>query len=86
MSNSELLAIGEVATALNRSIDTIRRWDRQGWFKPSVRQWDGTRLYKTDYVAHFQRLLVQGTAPKEALEQIYEQYHTQPEKITVEAS
>ncbi|WP_375539712.1 MerR family transcriptional regulator [Oscillatoria sp. FACHB-1407] len=86
MSDSNLLAIGEVATALSRSIDTIRRWDRQGWLKPSVRQWDGTRLYRADYVAHFKRLLAQGAAPKEALEQIYAQYHTQPEKITAEAS
>ncbi|MBD2157317.1 MerR family DNA-binding transcriptional regulator [Leptolyngbya sp. FACHB-16] len=85
MSNTQLLAIGEVATALNRSIDTIRRWDRQNWLKPSVRRWDGTRLYRTDYIEHFRNLLNQGMSPQKALEQIYEQYHPQSEAL-VEAS
>ncbi|PIR87163.1 MAG: hypothetical protein COU11_01975 [Candidatus Harrisonbacteria bacterium CG10_big_fil_rev_8_21_14_0_10_49_15] len=40
-----LLKIGEVAALLGVSIDTLRRWDRQGRLKPSITKLSGHRLY-----------------------------------------
>lgn len=75
MSDLDLLSISDVSAVLNRSVDTLRRWDKQGWLKPSVRMWDGTRLYKPDYIRHFHSLWSTGASPQDACSKIYEQYH-----------
>jgi DNA-binding transcriptional MerR regulator len=84
--NTDLLPIGEVAIILKRSIHSLRRWDKQGWLKPSAKLWDGSRLYRPDYIHHFRDLLIKGVHPQVASESIYGQYHQEVQESEAEAS
>ena len=47
----KLIAIGEVARKMNKSIDTLRRWDKSGRFK-DIRK-SGKRFYVESEVDDF---------------------------------
>lgn len=64
--NETLWSIGEAAIALDRSIDTLRRWDKSGWLVPTMRMKDGTRLYDPAYIRQFHSLWTGGMSPREA--------------------
>lgn len=52
MDESKLLSIGETSKALGVSVDTIRRWDREGKFS-SVRSAGGHRYFRKEDVDNF---------------------------------
>ena len=49
---SELIKIGKAAKMLGRSIDTLRRWDKYGVLKPSMRI-NGIRYYSHEAIERF---------------------------------
>ena len=52
MDKPELLSIGETAKVIGVSVDTLRRWDKEGKF-PSVRSVGGHRYFRREDVDNF---------------------------------
>ena len=50
-SNEEWLPIGEAARLLGVSVETVRRWERQGRITPARRTLGGQRRFLRDDIA-----------------------------------
>lgn len=51
--NGKLVAIGEAARRLGVSVDTLRRWDAEGYLKPTVKTAAGYRFYSSTKLDFF---------------------------------
>lgn len=50
---TNFLTAGQLAETLHVSLTTVRRWDKSGKLKPSMRLRDGTRLYSAKQVQDY---------------------------------